>query len=342
MTKDVSRRQLVLASAAIGTVMLAPFEYLALARKAPDGMKAGDFVWEPEKSPNGLVAIIVSIPDQRVHVYRNGIRIGLSTCSTGKKGHSTPTGVFTILQKDKDHRSSTYNNAPMPNMNRLTWRGIALHAGNLPGYPASHGCIRLPLKFSALLFGATHVGTPVILADDHSQPAFITHPGPVLSALAEDEMDVAVAKVAEKNLPPKERMKDTEHTVSVLVSSADKELTIIKDGDIVARGKIGITNPGVPLGSHIFVLMGKHGDKNALHWKSISFTKGGARLVDSDERLIERIESSPALARKVADQMHPGLILVTTDEPAHPETRTNRDFVVMAEDASWKTESSAN
>lgn len=350
MTDSLSRRQMVLASAAIGTVMLAPLEYLALAKKGsralkkgPDGMKPGDYVWEPEKSPHGLVAVIVSIPDQRVHVYRNGIRIGKSTCSTGKKGHSTPTGVFTILQKDKHHRSSTYNNAPMPNMNRLTWRGIALHAGNLPGYPASHGCIRLPLKFSALLFGVTHVGTPVIIADDHSQPAFITHPGPVLSALAEDEMDVAVAKVAEKKLPPKERIKDTRHTVSVLVSSADRELTIIRDGDIIDRGSIGITNPGVPLGSHVFVLVGSHGKKNSLHWKSISFTRGGAKLVDSGAALIDRIESSPALAKKVADLMHPGLILVTTDQPAHPETRTNRDFVVMAQGAPWETETrSAN
>ncbi len=128
----------------------------------------------------------------------------------------------------------------------------------------------------------------------------------------------------------------------MVVSSADEELIIIKDGDIVDRGKIGITNPGAPLGSHIFVLVGKHSDKNSLHWKSVSFTKGGAKLVDSGERLIERIESSPALARKVADLMHPGLILVTTDEPAQPETRTKRDFVVMAQGASWETESSAN
>jgi hypothetical protein len=134
------------------------------------------------------VAIIVSIPDQLVHVYRGGARIGLSTCSTGKQGHSTPTGVFTILQKDKNHHSSTYNNAPMPNMNRLTWSGVALHAGNLPGYPSSHGCVRLPLKFSELLFTVTHVGTPVIIADDHSEPVPVTHPGPVLSSLAAREM----------------------------------------------------------------------------------------------------------------------------------------------------------
>ena len=109
------------------------------------------------------VAIIVSIPDQRVFVYRNGIRIAVSTCSTGKPGHRTPTGVFQILQKDKHHRSSTYSNAPMPNMQRLTWSGIAMHSGNLPGHPASHGCIRMPHYMSEKFFDNVQLGTPVIV-----------------------------------------------------------------------------------------------------------------------------------------------------------------------------------
>ncbi len=87
---------------------------------SPQNMEPGDFTWHPERSPSGPVSIIVSITDQRVHVYRGGIRIAVSTCSTGKKGHSTPTGVLTNQQKDKHHRSSTDKNAPMPNMNRLT------------------------------------------------------------------------------------------------------------------------------------------------------------------------------------------------------------------------------
>jgi len=127
-------------------------------------LKPGEFIFEPDLSPEGPVVFIVSIPDQRIHVYRNGVEIGVSTCSTGKPGHSTPTGVFVILQKDRHHRSSTYNNAPMPNMQRLTWGGIALHAGNLPGYPASHGCVRLPRKFSELIFEITHLGIPVTIA----------------------------------------------------------------------------------------------------------------------------------------------------------------------------------
>src|ERR1700760_1330187 len=132
------------------------------ARSAPaagvaaiKALRPGEFIWRPEISPRGPLVVVVSLPEQLVHVYRNGVTIGVSTCSTGKPGNPTPTGVFTILQKRQEHYSSTYNNAPMPNMQRLTWKGIALHAGNLPGYPASHGCIRLPVEFSRLLFSTT-------------------------------------------------------------------------------------------------------------------------------------------------------------------------------------------
>ena len=93
-----------------------------------------------------------------MYVYRNGILIGRSSVSSGRKGNSTPPGVFNILEKKKTHHSKKYNNAPMPNMQRLTWTGIAMHSGQLPGYPASHGCIRLPYDFSAALFVATSKG----------------------------------------------------------------------------------------------------------------------------------------------------------------------------------------
>ena len=121
----------------------------------PTDLKPGQFLWHPEISPAGPIVLVVSLDEQRAYVYRNGIAIGLSTISSGKPGHETPTGVFTILQKDKDHKSSKYNAAPMPYMQRLTWDGVALHAGNIPGYPASHGCVRLPYEFSKLLFDAT-------------------------------------------------------------------------------------------------------------------------------------------------------------------------------------------
>ncbi len=118
----------------------------------------GEFLWMPERQTTGPVVIVVSLAEQMVYTYRGGELIGVSTASTGMASHPTPTGSFTILQKRRRHFSNLYNNAPMPNMQRLTWDGIAFHAGALPGHPASHGCIRLPMAFSNHLFVTTAMG----------------------------------------------------------------------------------------------------------------------------------------------------------------------------------------
>ncbi len=133
-------------------------------------LRNGQWTWLEEVAfqPAGgtsAVSILVSIPAQMAYVYRNGVLIAASTVSTGKPGKSTPTGEFTILQKRVHHRSNLYSNAPMPFMQRLTWTGIALHAGKLPGYPASHGCIRFPHEFAQRLFGVTALGAPVSVVD---------------------------------------------------------------------------------------------------------------------------------------------------------------------------------
>ena len=143
--------------------------------------KPGDYLWHPEISPAGPVVIIVSLPEQQMYVYRNGVRIGRSTVSTGTKGHPTPTGMFTILQKKVRHESSIYKGAKMPHMQRLTWTGIAMHAGNLPGYPASHGCVRLPIDFAEKLYSVTNNGTNVIITDDKFAPGETAEPGRLLS-----------------------------------------------------------------------------------------------------------------------------------------------------------------
>lgn len=133
-------------------------------------LKPGEYFWAPEISPAGPVTIIVSLATQRAYAYRNGVPIGVSTVSSGTKGHATPTGVFTILQKDIDHVSNLYSDAPMPFMQRLTWGGVALHAGNLPGYPASHGCIRLPPAFAKRLYAITKLGMTVVITNDAAVP----------------------------------------------------------------------------------------------------------------------------------------------------------------------------
>ena len=127
-------------------------------------LRPGGFVWEPADATQGPVEIVISLGSQRAFVYRGGTLIGVSTISSGKTGHESPTGRFQILQKRQLHRSNRYNDAPMPFMQRLNWYGVALHAGPIPGYPASHGCIRLPTKFAQKLYEATEVGSFVFVA----------------------------------------------------------------------------------------------------------------------------------------------------------------------------------
>ena len=132
-------------------------------------LSPGQFVWEPKAASTGPVFLVIDLTRQRVLLYRGGVPIAASTISSGSKGRETPTGVFTILQKEVVHRSRTYDDAPMPYMQRLTAKGVAMHAGNLPGYPASHGCIRLPKAFAKLLYGVTELGTPVMITDEQAK-----------------------------------------------------------------------------------------------------------------------------------------------------------------------------
>jgi hypothetical protein len=133
-----------------------------------DGLRPGQYRWQPEAaSASGTLSIVISTSLQRAYVFRGSTLIGVSTVSTGQPGYDTPTGRFPILEKQVFHRSSLYDDAPMPFMQRLTWDGVALHAGQIPrsGEPASHGCIRLPRAFAERLYGMSEVGTVVLVTD---------------------------------------------------------------------------------------------------------------------------------------------------------------------------------
>lgn len=292
-------------------------------------LKPGQFTWHPERSPNGPVAIIVSLPRQRVHLYRNGIRIAVSTCSSGKAGHQTPTGVFVILQKDRDHKSSTYDDAPMPNMNRLTWSGIALHAGNLPGYPASHGCVRLPFDFSAKLFTLTHVGTPVILAGAPNDPPELVDPGLILGGYAAGQFSQIVAEKDGRKHPSDWAEAEKQPVTSVIASSSDRKIVLISNAVVVAEAPLTIEGAG-SLGNHVFSLQGL--DENAgLQWIDVtgSAARSGAQF-RSPASILGNLTTTKDFAALLQSSLHPGAILVLTDAPLHPDNRTGEDFVIMS------------
>lgn len=142
--------------------------------------------------PNGPLIIVVSIDKQTLRVFDANGLLAETPVSTGMSGHSTPMGVFSIIQKSKWHRSNIYSGAPMPYMQRITWSGVALHAGVLPGYPASHGCIRMPTAFATKLWSWSRLGARVIVAPGELTPTDISHP----ALLAHAEQIAAKAEPA--------------------------------------------------------------------------------------------------------------------------------------------------
>jgi hypothetical protein len=175
--------------------------------------------------PKGPLQIVVSIANQHVTLYSNGIHVAQGPISTGIPGKPTPTGVFSIIQKDRFHHSNLYSNAPMPFMERITWSGVALHEGPLPGYPASHGCIRMTHDFAVRLWRVAKLGVRVIVARNEVVPVEFSHPGlfqpkakPEAAAVAEaeperragslDQVKVAQATVPEPAPPDAQAARD--------------------------------------------------------------------------------------------------------------------------------------
>ncbi|MDB5617655.1 L,D-transpeptidase family protein [Tardiphaga sp.] len=149
--------------------------------------------------PVGPVVISISIDRQMLKVYDANGLFAVSPVSTGMKGHSTPMGAFSIIQKNKYHRSNIYSGAPMPYMQRVTWSGIAMHAGMLPGYPASHGCIRMPMAFATKMWGWTRMGARVVITPGEISPVDFAHP--LLATRKPDPATTPTAAVDTKEMP---------------------------------------------------------------------------------------------------------------------------------------------
>ena len=308
----------------------------------PKTLKPGEFTWHPERAPDGPVIVIVSIPDQWAIVYRDGVRIAASTCSTGRPGHATPTGTFVILEKDVTHHSSLYNNAPMPFMERVTWGGVALHAGDLPGYPASHGCVRLPKEFAKLLFGVTHVGTAVIIANRDTVPADVLHPGLLISQHAEELAKAAVVQAKEKSVPAVAATTEHAQVVSVLISTANKEISVLMNGKPAFKDMVTIRQPDLPFGTHVFNLVGPSNDPAKLRWSALnldgdaSFSGQPANAAMASALLfdatIRRIDVPDATAHRLSSLLHPGATMMITDKPVDLTTSTSPGFTIMTTD----------
>jgi hypothetical protein len=230
-----------------------PVSPIAPADGVIEALRPGDYLWAPQLAPAGPVTMIVSLKTQRAYAYRNGVPIGVSTVSSGKRGHATPTGVFTVLQKAVVHASNLYADAPMPFMERLTWGGIALHAGNLPGYPASHGCVRLPLAFAKLLYGISALGMTVVITDDSEVPVVVPKP----SLLEEPQ---AVAAPSTDYIWQPDRAPSG--PLSIVVSGQDDRVIVLRNGVEIGSGPIRLDMPVTRTAA--FSLIGV--DATGEHW----------------------------------------------------------------------------
>ena len=135
---------------------------LAMVEAFAEGtLENGKFLWKDDTT--AVDRLVLSLSDQMIYAYDGDHLVGVSTVSTGREGRETPAGTFKIIAKHRYYRSKKYDNAPMPYMQQITSYGVARHAGPMTGYPASHGCIRLPPQFAANLFAATHIGIPVLI-----------------------------------------------------------------------------------------------------------------------------------------------------------------------------------
>ncbi len=305
-------------------------------------LEAGEYLWMPEMAPAGPVVVVISLPEQLLHVYRNGVRIGVSTVSTGKAGHETPTGVFSILQKRKEHYSNLYNNAPMPYMQRLTWDGIALHAGSLPGYPASHGCVRLPFDFSQKLYGVTRHGMTVVVADEASHTPAVSNPGwlapvdPETGAIYGNRIEFGDINPGDYIWHPE---RAPEGALTLVLSMADQEMVAMRNGIEIGRASVATRGGAVP-GTHVYVLLeGEQAtpsqvveDRPALRWMEVASM--GAR--DESGATVESVLGSgglkipQAFGREIYEALQPGATVVVTSESIRG--RTPADLTVIRAD----------
>jgi len=295
---------------------------------SPADLKPGEWIWGGDDRTAGPMAVIVSVSEQRAYAYRNGILVAVSTVSTGKPGYETPSGVFTILQKDKDHHSNKYNSAPMPYQQRLTWDGIALHAGGLPGYPESHGCVHLPTQFATLLFAATNMGMTVVISKEGASPASVVHPRAISPIEPHTGAEVVYVPLADhedfrwhpENVP--------DGPISILLSRSDRRVVVYRGGIEIGRARV-VLNSDAITGVHAYIVAKgfMSNDVSALpglrmpKWITIGIPgrdDEAGRELDADT--VASVSIPPAFAEQVYPLLKPGVVLLATDARINPES----------------------
>jgi hypothetical protein len=291
---------------------------------------------QAQDAPKGPLQIIISIADQRISVYDNDALIGRSSVSTGIRRHPTPRGVFSVISKERWHRSNLYSGAPMPYMQRITWSGIALHAGILPGYPASHGCIRLKNDFAIRLWHLTKRGTRVIIASHDIRPVEIAHPHLFASkpkaasrppesraAIADNAAMTAAAHPPSTPNAEAEQVTDVQASdpmraavappkiapISVFVSRKSSKLFVRQGFKPLFDIPVKIQDPEQSLGTHVFTVLGFRNEVETLRWSVVSMPEKShptpSKRRERGKQIVETTPpvSSPDKAKAALDRI---------------------------------------
>jgi hypothetical protein len=285
-------------------------------------------------APKGPLQIIVSIADQRVSLYDNGTLVARSPVSTGTPRHPTPLGVFSVIEKQRWHRSNLYSAAPMPYMQRITWSGVALHAGVVPGHPASHGCIRLKDGFAIQLWGLTKRGTRVIVTRDDVEPVAITNPhlfkpkaaspSPELQAatVGNDSAQAAAAtqgplmsraetqegiQLNARSSAPAGAAPQKPIPISIFVSRKLGKLFVRQGFKPLFDAPISIQNPEQQLGTHVFTAMEFENEGTAVRWTAVSMPEESPRPSGASARARAKPVIGPSLPAPSPDRANTAL-----------------------------------
>lgn len=298
---------------------------LAFAKQA-EKLKAGQWVWKEEIARDGPVLVYVDLTRQLATVYRNGVRIAVSTISSGKEGYSTPTGVFTILEKNKEHYSRTYDNAPMPFQQRLTWKGVAMHAGNLPGFPASHGCIRLPMEFAKKLFTVTPMGGTVVIAGGHQDPVKRPAAGVLAPAIA------GVTSAPSAVLTPAGTYTWTPQAspmgpVSIIISTGDQQVVVLRNGIEIGRAHANVQQETTE--SQVLTYAGGK-DQQWIQVGVADLTGGPAEIISTQR--VEQMRLPPAFVAAMRSVIAPGTTVLVTQASVSPTSTGLQATVLDADD----------
>lgn len=305
----------------IGSVQAQPARDSGSIAAAVENLRPGQFLWAPDAAPEGPVIIVVSLGKQRAYVYRNGVLIGISTISSGAVGHETPTGIFTILQKKVDHKSNLYDDAPMPFMQRLTWSGIAMHAGNLPGYPASHGCIRLPRDFAERLYGVTRLGLTVIITQSSDIPRF----APAWRVLENRGAPSSLFESAFSTTWQPE--KALTGPVSIILSASDERAVVLRNGIEIGSAPIAIR--GRITGLQAFTLASI--DHDGTHWMYLPLL-GNTRTGEVSRQERERLTLPEDFRQNLLTILKPGSTLIVTADSLRTGSTGTPVTVITGED----------